>query len=332
MKYCSYIHAGLLAAAAMLAVAGTTARGAPDIAPPAATYPMPPLAPATALPAWPEKPALGEGCVLRVVRRNVAEAGDLYPLRLLALVLQKTALTYGPCRLTYAEGASPRRNFQRVRSDKLDITWAVTTVERERLLRPVRIPVYKGLHGLRIMLIRKGEAARFAGIKTAADLRHFTAGQGSDWQPTDVWRANRLPVAASDNYLSLFRMLILKRFDYFPRAAFEPWQELAQRPELDLEVEPNLLIRFPAPAYFFVHPDRADLAKRLEEGLEEAIADGSRDELLRREPEYASMWEHIGRQPRRVIDLPNPLLPPLTPITRKELWFSAEDLAEFARP
>ncbi|MCX4029761.1 hypothetical protein H0A36_18915 [Endozoicomonas sp. SM1973] len=47
---------------------------------------------------------------------------------------------------------------------QLDVVWSMTSIERETLFTPVRIPLLKGLLGHRIFIIRNGEEQRFEGI------------------------------------------------------------------------------------------------------------------------------------------------------------------------
>ena len=66
------------------------------------------------------------------------------------------------------------------------------------------------------------------------------------------------------------------------------------------------------------------LAKTIEDGLEKALKDGSFDKLFL---EYhGDVLARANVKNRTVIDLPNPFLPPLTPLNRKDLWFDTRML------
>lgn len=63
---------------------------------------------------------------------------------------------------------SPRTERNRAihevaRGEFLDVTWAVTSREREAALLPVRIPLDKGLSGWRIALVRRSRPFRRCG-------------------------------------------------------------------------------------------------------------------------------------------------------------------------
>ena len=51
-----------------------------------------------------------------------------------------------------------------------------TARAREQGLRAVPVPLYGGLYGWRLLLIRKGEAARFAGLRTPRWRQRLLAG------------------------------------------------------------------------------------------------------------------------------------------------------------
>ncbi|MFD2448672.1 hypothetical protein ACFSQE_09735 [Vogesella fluminis] len=112
----------------------------------------------------------------------------------------------------------------------IDVLWSMTTREREALLLPVRFPVDKGLLGWRIAIVRQDKAEQFADVRSVQDLRYFTAGQEHDWPDTRILRESGLPVMTASQYDSLFRMLAVKRFDYFPRGVAEAWAEVDARP------------------------------------------------------------------------------------------------------
>lgn len=244
-----------------------------------------------------------------------------YPLRMLELALQKSGHSYKlrPSDLVM--------NKARVASEllqgKIDVAWMVTSMEREENLRPIRICIFKGLGGWRVALINQGDEARFAKVKSLADLQQLHAGQQEDWPDTAILRNSGIPVETTASYDPLFKMLQAHRFDWFPRNIMEIWAEAETYKKQGLVVEPTLLIRYPSAYYFFVNKKSPALAEQIEKGLEKALKDGSFDNLLR---EYhGDVIERAHIKSRRVIDLPNPMLPPATPLKRKELWFQIKD-------
>jgi hypothetical protein len=204
--------------------------------------------------------------------------------------------------------------------DNVDLLWTMTTDEREAQLIPIRIPLDKGLIGWRIALVMQERKNLFKEVKKLADMQAFTAGQEHDWPDVPILKSNGLPVNTSSSYEALFKMLQVKRFDYFPRSVIEIWNELRDHPSLGLAAEPEVVLHYPSATYFFVNPRKPELAQELRAGLEKAVADGSFDKLFQQHQQAAIQRANLKQ--RRVIELSNPLIKPDSlPLNRPELWF-----------
>lgn len=243
------------------------------------------------------------GYVHRIVELALNRAGSRLAIRPVDL-----DMTQGRTLVELAAGRSP-----------IDVMWTVTDRQREASgLLPVRIPIDRGLMGWRLLLVRRSELPEWAGVRTLKDLRGRLAGQGHDWPDTTILRANGLQVGTSSGYEALFRMLAAGRVDYFPRSILEIDAELAGGRHPTLAIAPGLMLHYPAAAYLFVSPTRPDLAAELRAGLEVAVADGSFQRLHREQ--YGATFKAHPVAPGAVLLLSNPLLPPETPLQRRELW------------
>jgi hypothetical protein len=200
------------------------------------------------------------------------------------------------------------------------VIWTMTDKEREQQLRPIRIPLFKGLFGYRVLLIREPEQARFAQVKTVADLAKLLGGQGTHWPDTMILQANGLRLTTAETTESLFRMMNAKRFDYFPRGISEAWFELLQRKETNLAVEENILLYYPADIYFFVNKENEALAQRIEKGMETLIDNGKFDQFFYNHPRVSSGLERLKN--RHIIQLKNPYLPEETPVNNPRYWIT----------
>lgn len=205
---------------------------------------------------------------------------------------------------------------------KVHVVATMTSIEREQQLLAIRIPISKGLIGWRLLLVRQADKGRYRHASTLADLAPYKVAQGHDWPDLGILRANGADAAPVSSYNSLFGMLKAGRIDYLPRSVQEIWPEAARHPEL--AVESHLVLRYPTADYFFVHRSNARLAEQIRQGLEAAMADGSMDLLFYRH--FGARLRQAGLDKRRVVELVNPLLPPETPLARKELWFQLDDL------
>ena len=262
--------------------------------------------------------------VIRHLRGEVPDdTRNAYFLAVLQLALEKTADQGNIALQPASEAMTQSRALQRLsEGDGIDVVWSMTSIEREKQNRPIRIPLLKGLMGYRLLIIRAEDQSWFRRVQTIDQLRELRAGQGHDWPDTEILRANGLAVEATVDYDSLFRMLQLGRFDYLPRAVNEPWEELALRPGRGLAVEEGLMLYYPTAEYFFVHRDNDALAERIELGLRRALADGSFDKLFREHPVNANAFGKANILKRRIIRLDNPLLPPETPFDQPGLWWA----------
>lgn len=198
------------------------------------------------------------------------------------------------------------------------VIWTMTDTQREQQMRPIRIPLSKGLFGYRVLVIRKGEQARFDQVNTIEDLAKFIGGQGTHWPDTRIMRANGLKLVTAENTDSLFRMIQAKRFDYFPRGTSEAWYELSDRYNDKLTVENNLLLYYPADIYFFVSNSNEALANRIEKGLEILIDNGEFDKFFYSHPRISTAFNKLKN--RRLLKLTNPYLPPETPVDNPRYW------------
>ena len=145
----------------------------------------------------------------------------------------------------------------------IDIEWMSTTIDRESQMIPIKIPIYQGMLGLRLLLVNQLQHQTMSKLNTLQDLQKLRGGHGLHWGDLPVYAANDLPVLPHKNYESIFKMLELGRIDYFHRGLNEIWGELATYKET-LKIADNIMLFYPLPVYFFVTKTRPDLAKKLE--------------------------------------------------------------------
>lgn len=241
-----------------------------------------------------------------------------YPLAQLQLALDKVG---SPLRIVPSRHPMEQQRalLSLEQGEAVDVVWTMTSVERERHLLPVRIPLDKGLYGWRIALLRADRAELLGGVRTLDDLRSLRAGQGHDWPDTEILRSQGLPVEVSSSYESLFLMLEARRFDYFPRAVLEAQDELRHNQARPLVADSHLALHYPTALYFFFSPRDPQLADTVRQGLELALADGSFERVFQQYHRADLRRARLGQ--RRIIELDNPLLPAQTPLRRRELWY-----------
>ncbi len=233
------------------------------------------------------------------------------PKEQLALEILKLVLAHDPQGRDYtfralSENVDEGRLVQMINDGVVNVMWAGTQARYEQAMRPIRIPMFKGMLGHRIFIIREGDQPKFDAVETLDDLKQIPLGQGRFWGDTTILRHSGFNVITAVKYEGLFHMLDGGRFDYFPRAIHEPWTELQTHSELDLTVEKNILLIYPFAMYFFVAKDNVELAETIRAGFLAAIEDGSYDKLFFSHPVIKTALEKSRLQERKIFRIPNP--------------------------
>ncbi len=252
-----------------------------------------------------------------------------HPLDSYAVGALKVAMEYmeGDYSVSISEDPiTQTRAIERLESDRMDVMWLSSNQEAEERLIPVRFPMLKGLLGHRIFIINADNQARFDRVREFSDLKQLTFGQGAGWPDVTILEDNGLDVITTSKYDNLFYMVEGGRFDAFPRGVLEPWTELKAHPDLPLRVEDNLVLVYVLPFYFFVSPDRPELAEAIKTGLDRALASGRFDEYFYGHPMVEDALTRSNLKNRRAFELDNPFLSPETPLDNDNYWLNLDDL------
>lgn len=266
-----------------------------------------------------------ESTIRHITPENKYDKRNIYYIKLLKLALKKTEKTYGQVNV---EAVNIKMTQKRaiifiIENKVLDVIWTMTSLEREKQMQAVYIPLSKGLLGCRALLINKKHKSKFESIKSFNQFLKYTAGQGHDWPDTKILKSNGVRLETSPNYKGLFKMLIEERFDYFPRSVYEIWDEYKSYKSQDIVIDEHLLLLYPSPSYFFVSKKNIRLAKRLEIGLKKAIDDGSFNKLFNSFSKEKNVFKILKN--KKIFKLKNPYMSPLTPIKDKKLWYFSFD-------
>lgn len=234
------------------------------------------------------------------------------------------------CVKTNEDVMTTGREVMHVKNGLLDVLWS--SGHEIRGLTPIRIPIFKGILGYRMFVIREGEQARFDNIYTIEDLKKLKAGLGKGWGDTLVLQKAGIPMVTTTRARFLWPMLDNKRYDYLPIAVHEPWEDLAIRPELKLTTEKNILIRYDSAMYFYVNSKNTVLHKLITKGMQQAIEDGSYDKLLYQSEMIQSAIKYANIERRRVIEIPNPKFHDKTPKAHLKYWIKPDELRAYLKP
>ena len=110
-----------------------------------------------------------------------SDARAEYPIALLKLALDKTGVNYEL--LPSDRILLSSKALRQLRENReVNVVWSMTDSQREKDLLPIRIPIAKGLIGLRVFVINVDREAEFARVSSKNELMNFTPLQGEEWQ------------------------------------------------------------------------------------------------------------------------------------------------------
>ncbi|MCF2950405.1 hypothetical protein L0668_20010 [Paraglaciecola aquimarina] len=140
----------------------------------------------------------------------------------------------------------------------------------------IKVPIRQGLLSYRLLLIKKSNLKKFENVNSIEDLKSLKAGLHADWVTTKVFKEQGFGVSVGHNFEGLFQMLQKERFDYFPRAVYEIYDELETRQAMlkDITIEPTIALFLPMETYVHASPNAPRIAKRMGDGLTRLLDSG----------------------------------------------------------
>jgi hypothetical protein len=222
----------------------------------------------------------------------------------------------------YTDKLPHHRSFSYLAANKdINIVIAYASEERNAEFMGIKIPILKGLNGWRTSVVHADNLDIFKHVTTLEHFKTFVPGQFHTWTDYKILLSNGITSARGANFNGLYLMLDKKRFDYFPRSILVIDQEVKvfkEEKELNISIEPHILIKYPTALYFYVNKTNIALAKMINDGLENLISSGKFDEIFNRH--FSEIIEKIRSENRQVFTLDNPFLPESVPLSREELW------------
>jgi ABC-type amino acid transport substrate-binding protein len=168
-------------------------------------------------------------------------------------------------------------------------------------------PLCKGLLGQRVLIIRQQDQAQFNNI-TPRDLKEKVAGIPATWVDADLFRSNDYNVLEQGSLCDMFQMLKQGKCDYISLGANEVqgvFDELGTVGELAIET--SLLLYYPFPLIFYIHPAKKELAKNIESALQQAQQTDFLDQLFNQH--YGDVMSALNIKKRHLLILKNPNVP-----------------------
>ncbi|EGM70943.1 hypothetical protein [Shewanella sp. HN-41] len=176
---------------------------------------------------------------------------NVYFSSLLKLALEKSIERFGAYQLNPVNvDISQKRQLRELDKGSISVFWTMTSYAREADMLPVRVPLTKGMYGIRLMAINRADHDMFSAVSNVKQLAKWKALLGRDWPDTAIMRVNRLDVRSDVAEGDLYNVLDKYQGNYFPRAVTEIYSELDRRPELNIEADEHLGLVYPTAVYF----------------------------------------------------------------------------------
>ncbi|MEC8418211.1 MAG: amino acid ABC transporter substrate-binding protein [Pseudomonadota bacterium] len=253
-----------------------------------------------------------------------SDARAQYPIALLKLALGKTGVNYElrPSDRILLPGKAMRQLRE---NREVNVVWSMTDSQREKEVAPIRIPIAKGLIGMRVFVVNNAKRQKFESLESLADMRKLVPIQGEEWPDTKILQANGFNVFTVPEFREAYDLIKQGKADFFPRSVMEVSVEMAEEGRSsNLFIEPSMALYYPTAMYYFVNSNNVTLANLIETGLQRALEDGSFDALFY--TTYAPIIAELDMNGRNVFTLENPLLPAETPLNDARLWYKTESV------
>ncbi|MCC9662050.1 MULTISPECIES: hypothetical protein [Pseudoalteromonas] len=140
-------------------------------------------------------------------------------------------------------------------------------------------PLYKGLHGKRLLIIREGDEATFHKVNNLDTLKQLIGLQQQSWYDYTVMKNNGLTVNGDLDYLGMIKALETGLGDYFPRSVLAIESELVKLKQFHLIIEPSLMLQYPSNYYFYLSKENQHIADLLEQGMQKLQRSGELERI-----------------------------------------------------
>lgn len=189
-------------------------------------------------------------------------------------------------------------------SKAIDLFWANARTDITQQLHAIKQPIYNGYIGYRLLLISDKKLVDLSKVTTVQQLSAYTAVQKKDWLDYEILINNGLKVNGNLSFTAMFKAVEQGLADYFPRSIIEIDRELVRFGSSQLEIEPNLIIKYPSASYFYVNKQNKELADIVQRGFQTIIENGVFEKHFNEY--FGKIIREHNLNDRQVIELENP--------------------------
>ena len=164
----------------------------------------------------------------------------------------------------------------------ITLAWLSMPNEQPHALIRTSIPLYKGLHGKRLLIIRKQDQETFKHITHLNELKPFVGLQQQSWSDYTILKANGLKVNGELDYQGMLKALETGLGDYFPRSVLAIESEFNKLQSFDFAIAPQIMLQYPSHYYFYLSKENTEVRDLLEQGMQKLAKSGELEALYLR--------------------------------------------------
>lgn len=201
----------------------------------------------------------------------------------------------------------------------LDLALSAADNEDYLVMLPVKIPLVMGLLGYRVSVTHADNLEK---LQHSDDLKELKACQVRLWPDVKILQSNNFTVIPTDKFEKTYELTYKKRCDYFPRAIYEGYQELAvaQKRYPELTIFDDVILYYPYPLNIYTSKSNTHLNELFYVGLNKMVDSGELLQYIKESAITSHLFPLSQWKDKQIISLSNPFLPADTPITDKRLW------------
>lgn len=261
-------------------------------------------------------------------KQSVADVSHDYLVHVVSRSAELAETHFGPSKIEFMPIMLGQDRVLQLLSIEgvLDIVASAPTEEREASFLSIKIPIFMGLLGYRMMIISPDKKSVFEQIDTPEQLKAMVACQGNAWPDADILEDSGYKVLRVPRFEQMFENLHNGSCDYFPRAITEGYGELEfynkNNPQKPLDKFDAILLHYEVPLMFYTSHSNYELAAKIEYGMEQMLESGELLRLLMTHPVTSSAFPLSKWSGATIFELPNKRLPKSVPTYKKEMWLS----------
>jgi len=161
-----------------------------------------------------------------------------------------------------------------------------------------------GILGCRVLIVRYGEQDQFAHL-SISELKQRIAGIPGTWADAELLRQNGFKVLEQGTLAQQFLLLQEGQCDFIPLGINEAQSLLDDYAhEMGrLSIEPSLMLYYPLPIVFYIHPAQPKLQKAIQKGLVQIDHSGELESIYQKH--YGEAVLRMNPKQRKMIPIVN---------------------------